>query len=378
MNLENHGELADHLLLLAEGELAADDAAPLRAHVDGCPECQEELASLTQTVQGLRQGFAGTRRHPDPAYLVQLAEGPETAHSHVAQCPLCHDHVRLLRDEMARAPEPAGDEVMPAGLRARLPRPVSMLPRRSWRRPLQALAASILLVFGVGLAFHSDILVTHRAPEPAAAPSQAVARRLPSETALRPESDVAQAPRDNPFEKPKQKSPHHAASVPMPAARPSTRVAVVPREVAPGAPTGSLAEGAPQAPVAQSAPAGPLAAGAPAGSRQMARSAPSGSLAPGAPVASQQAAVAQSGAGGSVAPQAPAPMVRRPEAVPSLQQRARAIVSRLLPGRQFHLDAATRTVSVTVVGGVTDEERATVTRTLQQELNLPAASVTVK
>ncbi len=132
-------DVIERLPWLANGTLAAEEEAAVRAHLEGCPSCRRELAATIE--EGRLFGA-----HPATETLVAMAYGEldpaarRRVEGHLEGCEAC-------RDELALAA--AG-----AGLESVAPTPgVEAGPRRPPRTTLWALAASFaaLALLGVAL-----------------------------------------------------------------------------------------------------------------------------------------------------------------------------------------------------------------------------------
>ena len=86
------GHPADELTALLDGELSREEAAAVRAHVDECPECSEELRSLASVRDLIRQlptlelppGFYDRPRPHAPAMLTGERTGQAVRHRRLA------------------------------------------------------------------------------------------------------------------------------------------------------------------------------------------------------------------------------------------------------------------------------------------------------
>lgn len=144
----SHREIHALLAEYAQGRLETASATEIAAHLAGCPDCREWLATYGLLERALAEG-AG--RHPASAELAAWAaagdDPPAAAAAHLQACAGCARELRLVSQAIAaaRGPEQAEEDL-------------AERPRRS--RIVWAAAAVALLVLG-----GSQLLELRRAPE---------------------------------------------------------------------------------------------------------------------------------------------------------------------------------------------------------------------
>ncbi len=114
---------ASHLLPFVEGELDAEAARLVAAHVAACPECARELDSV-RLAHGLLQGHPAAF-HLDPsdlrAYVSEGLDPDGTFSKHLKSCAKCQRDADILRGMIRIGSEmPAGPTPLPKKLRIAL------------------------------------------------------------------------------------------------------------------------------------------------------------------------------------------------------------------------------------------------------------------
>lgn len=156
------------------GTLSPGEERTVGEHLESCPDCRAELAATERVAQ-----IASS--HVPTEVLTAYAFGEESlgldrgvVERHLAHCPSC-------RDELALA-ERAAD--LPA-------EPASAPARRGW--PLLALAASLLVGFGVGALWWAP-----RGGKPRVEGDVALVELLPQSLAVRGRGEETRLPADRP------------------------------------------------------------------------------------------------------------------------------------------------------------------------------------
>jgi len=123
----------DELLLpYVEHGLSPEEYASVREHLDGCPQCSDQLEDLRRVVSVLRTEKGVFCPEPWSLYefAVKGADPGQTLSKHLETCGACREEVQVLRASLER-PERLGDDVW-AQIQERLPRTASTV------RPLES------------------------------------------------------------------------------------------------------------------------------------------------------------------------------------------------------------------------------------------------
>lgn len=140
-----HAEAEELLPWLLNDSLDPGERRAVEDHVAACATCQEALAEA-------ELAFAAHALHPTEAQLVDLAWNPlssdhDAVRAHVDQCPACAEELALLRASRAQqeAEEDEGQAAVAPARTLPFPAPVPVPVRRRW-----AMAASIVGILLLG------------------------------------------------------------------------------------------------------------------------------------------------------------------------------------------------------------------------------------